>query len=98
MRRPEGFPLFYDQVKGFDYNLYNMLQAEAEYFLVDALYEWIKAQVSCNEINRQVRIANLRSHTNKFVEVPPSRQDQDARPSLHLRPQQPLGRNTAGKH
>jgi hypothetical protein len=30
MRRPKTFPLFYDQVKGFDYDLYNRLQAEAE--------------------------------------------------------------------
>jgi hypothetical protein len=45
MRRPEVLPLFYDQAKGFDYDLYNRLQAEAEYFQVNALYEWIKEKV-----------------------------------------------------
>jgi hypothetical protein len=45
MRRPEVFPLFYNHAAGFDYDLYNRLQAEAEYFQIDALYEWIKAKV-----------------------------------------------------
>jgi hypothetical protein len=42
MRRPGLFPLFYDKAKGFDYNLYNHLEAEAEYFQIDALHDWIK--------------------------------------------------------
>jgi hypothetical protein len=45
MRRPEVFPLFYNHAAGFDYDLYNRLEAEAEYFQIDALYEWIKAKV-----------------------------------------------------
>jgi hypothetical protein len=42
MRRPEVFPLFYTKANGFDYDLYNRLEAEAEYFQVDSLYDWIK--------------------------------------------------------
>jgi hypothetical protein len=41
MRRPEVFPLFYDKAKGLDYDLYNRLEAEAEYFQIDALHAWI---------------------------------------------------------
>lgn len=42
MRRPSNFPLFWSKHGGFDYDLYQRLQAEAEYFQVDALYQWIK--------------------------------------------------------
>ncbi|KAF2027699.1 hypothetical protein EK21DRAFT_71408 [Setomelanomma holmii] len=42
MRRPEVFPLFYDKAKGFEYDLYNRLGAEAEYFQIDVLRGWIK--------------------------------------------------------
>ncbi|KAH7088826.1 hypothetical protein FB567DRAFT_318876 [Paraphoma chrysanthemicola] len=41
MRRPEVFPLFYTKDRGFDYDLYNRLEAEAEYFQLDTLREWI---------------------------------------------------------
>jgi hypothetical protein len=42
MRRPEIFPLFYTKANGFDYDLYNRLEAEAEYFQMDDLREWIQ--------------------------------------------------------
>jgi hypothetical protein len=42
MRRPEIFPLFYTKANGFDYDLYNRLEAEAEYFQMHELHEWIK--------------------------------------------------------
>ena len=42
MRRPSNFPLFWSKHGGFDYDLYQRLQAEAEYFQVDALYQWLK--------------------------------------------------------
>ncbi|EFQ95074.1 hypothetical protein CFE70_005384 [Pyrenophora teres f. teres 0-1] len=44
MRRPESYPLFYDQTKGFDYDLYRRLEVEAEYFQVNLLTEWIKSE------------------------------------------------------
>ncbi|KAI2483211.1 hypothetical protein Ptr902_05528 [Pyrenophora tritici-repentis] len=44
MRRPESYPLFYDQAKGFDYDLYRRLEAEAEYFQINLLTEWIKSE------------------------------------------------------
>ncbi|KAF1350534.1 hypothetical protein EJ07DRAFT_138660 [Lizonia empirigonia] len=42
MRRPAVFPLFYTNPGGFNYDMYNRLEAEAEYFQIDALYTWIK--------------------------------------------------------
>jgi len=45
MRRPQVYPLFYDRAKGFDYDLYNRLQVEAEYFQMDSLAAWIRAEV-----------------------------------------------------
>ena len=45
MRRPEVFPLFYSVMNGFDYDLYNRLQAEALYFQIKKLSEWIEAKV-----------------------------------------------------
>jgi hypothetical protein len=45
MRRPEVFPVFYSKMNGFDYDLYNHLQAEALYFQVLTLYEWIKDKI-----------------------------------------------------
>jgi hypothetical protein len=44
MRRPEVFPLFYTKANGFDYDLYNRLEAEAEYFQMHELHEWIEAK------------------------------------------------------
>ncbi|KAH4105903.1 hypothetical protein HBI80_213750 [Parastagonospora nodorum] len=60
MRRPGTFPLFYNTAKGFDYDLYNKLETEAEYFQVDKLHEWIKNKkylyaVITNITNAQVR-------------------------------------------
>ena len=38
MRRPEVFPLFYAKTDGFNYNLYNRLEAKANYFQIDTLH------------------------------------------------------------
>lgn len=47
MRRPNVFPLFYDKAKGgYDFDLYNRLEVEAEYFQVEGLYEWLSEKVS----------------------------------------------------
>ena len=44
MRRPSVYPLFYNKVTGFDYDLYNRLEIEAEYFQLDGLHTWIQAK------------------------------------------------------
>jgi hypothetical protein len=42
MRRPSKFPLFWTKETGFDYALYNRLEAEADYFLLHDLRDWIR--------------------------------------------------------
>ncbi|KAF2114337.1 hypothetical protein BDV96DRAFT_473435, partial [Lophiotrema nucula] len=41
MRRPSTFPLFWTKEKGFDLDLYNGLAAEADYFGLHGLRDWI---------------------------------------------------------
>ena len=42
MRRPTRFPLFWTKENGFDYALYNKLEAEANYYLLQDLSNWIR--------------------------------------------------------
>lgn len=42
LRRQEVFPLFWSRDRGFDYDLYNRLEAEAGHFGIPALEDWIK--------------------------------------------------------
>jgi len=42
LRRQEVFPLFWSKDRGFDYDLYNRLEAEAGHFGILALEDWIK--------------------------------------------------------
>ena len=42
LRRQEVFPLFWSKSRGFDYDLYNRLEAEAGHFGIPVLEDWIK--------------------------------------------------------
>ena len=42
LRRPTAYPLFWDKLKGFDYDLYNKVEKEADTWLVMDLANWIK--------------------------------------------------------
>ena len=42
MRRPSKFPLFWTKENGFDHVLYSTLEAEADYFLLHDLRDWIR--------------------------------------------------------
>jgi hypothetical protein len=44
MRRPSRFPLFWTKEIGFDHALYTKLEAEADYFLLHDLRDWIRNQ------------------------------------------------------
>lgn len=41
MRRPSKFPLFWTKDTVFDYVLYNKVEAEADYFHLHDLRDWI---------------------------------------------------------
>ena len=42
LRRPSRFPLFWTEEKGFDYVLYNKLEAAADHFCLNDLRDWIR--------------------------------------------------------
>jgi hypothetical protein len=42
MRRPSKFPLYWTQEHGFDYVLYNKVEAEADFFLLHGLRDWVR--------------------------------------------------------
>jgi hypothetical protein len=44
MRRPSHFPLFWTKEKGFDYVLYNRLEAGADFFLLHDLRDWVRQE------------------------------------------------------
>jgi hypothetical protein len=70
MRRPEIFPLFYTKANGFDYDLYNRLEIEAEYFQMDDLREWIKAPSGNNNIQYPYPFPQP-SYINEEIQVSP---------------------------
>jgi hypothetical protein len=59
MRRPEVFPLFYTKANGFDYDLYNRLEIEAEYFQMEELREWIKEKKYLKAVVKQTYNPNV---------------------------------------
>ncbi|KAF1935268.1 hypothetical protein EJ02DRAFT_507148 [Clathrospora elynae] len=74
MRRPGVFPLFYDNATGHDYDLYNQLEAEADYFQMDALYGWIKEKTYLQAVKVQTdwpvtrELDNMTSETVSVTE------------------------------
>ena len=78
MRRPNLFPLFYTVASGFDFDLYNRLEAEAEYFQLDALHAWIKQKVrlpstlSCRGWFSLRHCDRLRQQLTTCPAIPPS--------------------------
>jgi hypothetical protein len=82
MRRPEVFPLFYTKDAGFDYNLYNRLEAEANYFQMDALRDWIKAKKYLKAIVTQTYSAEVR----RLDMVPPQRRSVNISEDWHVIP------------
>jgi hypothetical protein len=59
MRRPSKFPLFWTKATGFNYALYNALEAEADYFLLHDLRGWIQEARYLNAIKTVVEVKVL---------------------------------------
>ncbi|KAL9087856.1 MAG: hypothetical protein Q9165_006418 [Trypethelium subeluteriae] len=55
--RHETFPLFYTHKSGFDYGKYNALVAQADYFGIEELNNWIKKQGYVDAVQTTVRMA-----------------------------------------
>ena len=82
MRRPEVFPLFYTTANGFDYDLYNRLEAEAEYFQVDDLHTWIKEKRYLRAVMLQTYQAQRRDFDSLFPERTPINEKEE----MHMIP------------
>jgi hypothetical protein len=65
MRRPSAYPVFWSQHQGYDYNLYQRLQAEAEYFQMDGLHKWIKEK----KYLRAITICAYQPETSELKDV-----------------------------
>lgn len=59
MRRPARFPLFWTKENGFDFVLYSKLEAEADYFLLEDLRDWIRRSGFQEAIKIWVTVTNL---------------------------------------
>ncbi|ORY16947.1 hypothetical protein BCR34DRAFT_556293 [Clohesyomyces aquaticus] len=68
MRRPGTFPLFWTNEQGFDYALYNKLQAEADYYLVHDLRDWIQEKRYLEAVKTVTSVRNV-STSSSTTEV-----------------------------
>ena len=59
MRRPSKFPLFWTKETSFDYALYNKLEAEADYFLLYDLRDWLRQKRYLDAIKIVVEVKAL---------------------------------------
>jgi len=56
MRRPSRFPLYWTKKDGFNYVLYSKLEAEADYFMLEGLKNWIKDRKYLEAITIKQRV------------------------------------------
>lgn len=62
MRRPSKHPLYWTKETGFDYALYNKLEAEADYFLLHDLRDWIRKKRYLDAVKTVVEVKVLPEH------------------------------------
>jgi hypothetical protein len=62
MRRPSKFPLFWTKETSFDYALYNKLEAEADYFLLHDLRDWLRKKRYLNAVKTIIEVKALSEH------------------------------------
>jgi hypothetical protein len=55
MRRPARFPLYWTKENGLDIVLYSKVEAEADYFMLEALRKWIKEKKYLGAIRTEQR-------------------------------------------
>jgi hypothetical protein len=77
MRRPAVFPLFYTKANGFDYDLYNRLEVEAEYFQIDELCDWIREKKYLKAVVTQTHSARVHPLGDVALKNVPIHHDED---------------------
>lgn len=58
-------PIFYDQARGHDFGLYLALQAEASYFGIPRLYEWLKNKRYLEAIHLSYKIEMVEDYSSE---------------------------------
>lgn len=59
MRRPSIYPLLWTKEKGFDYVLYSRLEAEADFFLLHDLRDWIRQERYKDAVKTVVEVKKI---------------------------------------
>jgi hypothetical protein len=59
MRRPSKFPLFWTKETSFDYALYSKLEAEADYFLLHDLRDWLRKKRYLDAVKTIIEVKAL---------------------------------------
>ncbi|RYO27750.1 hypothetical protein AA0113_g12259 [Alternaria arborescens] len=59
MRRPSKFLLLWSKETGFDYALYNKIEAEADYFLLHALRDWLQKNRYLDAVKTTIEVKAL---------------------------------------
>ncbi|KAF2829109.1 hypothetical protein CC86DRAFT_287088 [Ophiobolus disseminans] len=82
MRRPNIFPLFYTTCTGFDYDLYNRLENEAEYFQIEALHTWLMEK----RYLRAVMLHRYQPQTRTLDDLSPEKAPISETEDMHMLP------------
>lgn len=62
MRRPSKFPLFWTKETSFNYALYNKLEAEADYFFLHDLRDWLRKKRYLDAVKTIIEVKALSEH------------------------------------
>lgn len=66
MRRPSKYPLLWTKETSFNYALYNKLEAEADYFLLHDLRDWLREKRYLDAVKTIVEVKALSDHQLKY--------------------------------
>ncbi|CAN9208891.1 unnamed protein product [Alternaria sp. RS040] len=62
MRRPSRFPLYWNKKDGFDYALYCRVEAEADYFMLEGLRDWIRQAKYLQAVSTTLRTYSTKDY------------------------------------
>jgi hypothetical protein len=68
MRRPSKFPLYWTNEHGFDYVLYNKVEAEADFFLLHGLRDWISKKRYEEAVKTIVEVRVLEEYQKRVLD------------------------------
>jgi len=69
MRRPSRFPLYWTKEDGFDYALYSRVEAEADYFMLEGLRDWVKQRKYLQAVGTVLRTSSALNYQSLVGDV-----------------------------